>query len=79
MDGVLIDSRASMRFAWDNVNTCFGLDIQFESFLAHIGNFENILSELNLSRHHQRIKKEYGRVVSLNTDMINVYRSIPFS
>ena len=80
MDGVLIDSRASMRFAWDNVNTCFGLGIQFESFLAHIGKpFENILSELNISPgHHQSIKKEYGRIVSLNTDMINVYRSIPF-
>ena len=80
MDGVLIDSRDSMRFAWDNINTRFDLNIEFESFLAHVGKpFENILSELKISpAKYGPIKKEYGQIVSDNTNMISVYRSIPF-
>jgi phosphoglycolate phosphatase len=80
MDGVLIDSREGMSYAWNNVNTRFNLNVEFNDFLNHIGKpFERILTELKISSDQfQAIKFEYGRVVALNTHMICVYRSIPY-
>ena len=80
MDGVLIDSRESMRCAWTNVNTQFNLNIRFTEFLEQIGKpFESILTELEIdSQKHSSIKAEYGRSVSQKSDMIKVYRCIPY-
>jgi phosphoglycolate phosphatase len=51
VDGVILDSRLNMQYAWEEVQTRLGVVVSFESYFNEIGRpFENIMSRLGLKR-----------------------------
>ena len=51
LDGVLIDSKKNMQFAWEAVQDEFKLNIPFESYFKFIGMpFQDILKSLKIKK-----------------------------
>ena len=49
LDGVLIDSKPNMKFAWNMVRKKFNIKTQFDQYFQHIGiPFSDILSKLEM-------------------------------
>ena len=62
LDGVLIDSKKNMQFAWEAVQDEFKLNIPFESYFQFIGMpFQDILKSLKIKKNKKRIEYCFRR------------------
>lgn len=80
MDGVLLDSRPAMTYAWSCVCDKFKFNIHPQLYLDNIGlPFESILTNLGISESlHVDIKLLYGSSVTKCSHLMTLYRGIPF-
>ena len=77
LDGVLIDSKINMYFAWNSVKKKFNLDIPFKIFFKHIGKpFENILKDLGIKKNLPEITKEFNQASIKNFNKIKLYKNV---
>ena len=67
LDGVLINSKNNMRFAWNAVLKKFRLNINFNEYFKYIGiPFEDILTKFRVNAKYHKIIKETFSKASLN-------------
>lgn len=78
LDGVLINSKTNMRFAWDAVLKKFKLNISFNKYFRHIGiPFENILKKFKINKkYHRQIKETFSKASLKNINKINLYPNV---
>ena len=77
LDGVIIDSKINMRFAWQAVNKRFKLRVSFEKYFNHIGKpFNKILNDLKIYKDTRDIEKEYSRASIRNIKKIKLYKDV---
>jgi phosphoglycolate phosphatase-like HAD superfamily hydrolase len=78
LDGVIIDSKRNMELSWSAVQTVFELNIPFENYFKLIGRpFNDIMVELGLDSHADRIKRVYDISSSCRIDLIDFYDNCP--
>ena len=77
LDGVLIDSKINMKFAWNSVNKKFKLKIPFKNYFKHIGKpFDKILKDLKISKDIKAIEKEFSQSSIANLKKIKLYMGV---
>ena len=77
LDGVLIDSKINMKFAWNSVNKKFKLKIPFKNYFKHIGKpFDKILKDLKISKDIKAIEKEFSQSSIANLKKIKIYMGV---
>jgi len=77
LDGVLIDSKINMKFAWQAANKKFKLKISFKDYFNHIGKpFDKILKALKVHKDPKEIEKEFSRASILNIKKIKLYKGV---
>lgn len=60
LDGVLLESKENMRYAWTSTAQEFGLDVGFEEYFSKIGQpFPEILAALGISERHAEIEAAF--------------------
>lgn len=74
LDGVLLNSRPNMEFAWGRVRERLGVTVSFEDYFALIGRpFGDIMTLLGLTERTPEIEKLF-RVSSMDgIDLVNFY------
>lgn len=61
LDGVLLESKENMRFAWTATAREFGLKVEFEEYFSKIGQpFSDILSALGITERHAEIEATFS-------------------
>ena len=77
LDGVLIDSKINMSFAWNSVKKKFNLRPSFKKYFKYVGKpFEQILKNLNIFSNYYQISKEYNKISINNFDKIKLYKGV---
>ena len=77
LDGVLIDSKINMSFAWNSVKKRFNLRPSFKNYFKYVGKpFEQILKNLNIYSNYYQISKEYNKISINNFDKIKLYKGV---
>ena len=77
LDGVLIDSKNNMSFAWSSVKKKFNLKPSFEKYFKNVGKpFDQILRNLNVSLNFSLISKEYNKASIKNFNKIKLYKNV---
>ena len=78
LDGVLINSKTNMRFAWLAVLKKFKLNISFNRYFNYIGiPFEKILSKFDINlKYHKKIKDTFSKASLKNVNKINLYPNV---
>ena len=77
LDGVLIDSKINMKFAWQAVNKKFKLQVSFKKYFNHIGRpFDKILNVLKIYKDLKDIEKEFSRASIQNIKKIKLYKDV---
>ena len=77
LDGVLIDSKINMKFAWQAVNKKFKLRVSFKKYFNNIGRpFDKILNALKIYKDIQDIEKEFSRASIRNIKKIKLYKDV---
>ena len=78
LDGVLINSKHNMHYAWLAVLTKFKLNISFNRYFKYIGiPFENILSNFNINiKYHKQIKETFSKESLKNISQIKLYPNV---
>ena len=74
LDGVLLDSRPNMEFAWKEVQNHFGVTVDFEDYFKNIGRpFRDILSILDLQDRADEIEFIYSQSSKDNFGLATFY------
>jgi HAD superfamily hydrolase (TIGR01549 family) len=77
LDGVLIDSKINMKFAWRSANRKFKLKIPFKEYFKNVGMpYNKILKNLKVKNNIEAIEKEYGRASIINIKKIKLYKDV---
>ena len=77
LDGVLINSKQNMRFAWNETKQKYGIKKNFNSYFKCIGlPFNKILIKLKINKNKSLIAKTYQKHSIKNFDKINLYRNV---
>jgi HAD superfamily hydrolase (TIGR01549 family) len=77
LDGVIIDSKDNMQYAWQSVNQVFNLKISFNEYFKYIGiPFKDILTQLKITKNHNNIEKLYKEKSFYNKKSITFYAGI---
>ncbi len=77
LDGVLIDSKINMKFAWESANKKFKLKISFKDYFNHIGKpFDKILESLKVNKNKKDIEKEFSRASISNIKKIRLFKGV---
>ena len=77
LDGVLINSKLNMMYAWNNTKKKHNISKSFKSYFSNIGMpFKNILENLNITKNHNLIFKTYQRESIKHFDKIKLYKNV---
>lgn len=78
LDGVLINSKNNMRFAWNAVLKKFRLNINFNEYFKYIGiPFEDILTKFRVNvKYHKIIKETFSKASLNNIGQIKLYPNV---
>ena len=78
LDGVLIDSRENMSYAWSMVKHHCKIDIPFEKYFNEIGKpFEDILHAIGVPEaNYEQVEKIYNSYANDSCDKINIYDGV---
>ena len=78
LDGVLINSKNNMRFAWNAVLKKFKLNVSFNEYFKYIGiPFEEILTKFKIHvKYHKKIKNIFSTASIKNIKKINLYPNV---
>ena len=62
LDGVIVDSKLNMKFAWDFVKKNNKINVSFYTYFKNIGiPFEDILTKVGIKNDIQQITKTYSK------------------
>ena len=79
LDGVLIDSKINMKFAWQGAKNRYNLDTSFNEYFQNIGKpFTKILDNLNILSNQKRIEKEFFSQSIKHFNKIKVYKNVKY-
>ena len=74
LDGVLIDSKKNMQFAWNQVKKVHSINSSFKDYLKFIGlPFNNILKNLSIKNNHKSIFNTFKASSSSKFKLIKPY------
>ena len=77
LDGVLIDSKENMKFAWKNVKIKHNIKVSFNSYFQNIGeSFPNILKKLKIKKDGKSIENTYKQESLKNINLISLYPGV---
>ena len=77
LDGVLIDSKPNMKFAWNMVCKKFNIKAQFDQYFQHIGiPFSDILSKLEVNQNQIEIEEYFVLNSLLKIDEIKPFPNV---
>ena len=77
LDGVLINSKINMKYAWNNTKKVHNIRNNFKSYFLNIGMpFKQILEKLNVNQNQNLISKTYQRESLKNFDKIKLYKNV---
>ena len=77
LDGVLIDSKPNMKFAWNMVRKKFNIKAQFDQYFQHIGiPFSDILSKLDINQKQNEIEEYFILNSLLKIDEIQPFPNV---
>lgn len=77
LDGVLINSKLNMRFAWNEAKKKHDIKKNFNSYFKHVGMpFDKILAKLKINRNKNLITKTYQKESINNFDKIKLYKNV---
>ena len=77
LDGVLIDSKENMRFAWNSVRNKHKINVSFARYFAKIGkSFQIILKELKIIKSRNEIESTFKKNSLKSINLIKVYPGV---
>lgn len=77
LDGVLIDSKSNMEYAWNMVMSRCNVKVPFEKYFAEIGKpFKQILNNIGINENYYEIERVYEHFSSEKLDKINCYEGV---
>ena len=77
LDGVLIDSRDNMKYAWEAVRSETKISVEFEQYFELIGRpFFDILDVLHLSKEGKKIEQIFRTSSAKKMSQINFYPGV---
>ena len=77
LDGVLIDSKKNMEFAWNNTSKKYKLNVSFKKYFLHVGKpFSKILKSLKIKENNKLITKNFSNISKENLNLIKPYKDI---
>ena len=77
LDGVLLNSKINMKYAWNFAKKKNNLKISFEKYFENIGTpFENILNKLNVNKNQLSIQRSFKEGSLININKIKVYPNV---
>jgi len=77
LDGVLLNSRANMKAAWDYTSKCNNLTSNFNEYLQYVGlPFFKILEKMRIQGNYLDIKKNYSKGSKLNIHRNKLYPNV---
>ena len=77
LDGVLIDSKKNMYFAWKSVKKKYNIKIPFNKYFRHVGKpFQVILKKIGIKKNLKLIEKEYSNSSIKNFNKIKLYKNV---
>jgi HAD superfamily hydrolase (TIGR01549 family) len=77
LDGVLIDSRDNMKYAWEAVRSETKVSVEFEQYFELIGKpFLDILDVLHLSKEGKKIEQIFRTSSAKKMSQINFYPGV---
>ena len=76
LDGVLIDSKLNMKYAWLVTKKKYSLKANFKKYFENVGKpFEKILQTLNIFNNQKEIKKEFSNQSIKNIHKIKLFNN----
>jgi phosphoglycolate phosphatase len=77
LDGVLIDSKKNMYFAWKSVKKKYNIKIPFNKYFRQVGKpFQVILKKIGIKKNLKLIEKEYSNSSIKNFNKIKLYKNV---
>tara|TARA_B100001057_G_scaffold310659_1_gene310746 strand:- start:3548 stop:4186 length:639 start_codon:yes stop_codon:yes gene_type:complete len=77
LDGVLIDSKNNMRFAWNSVKKKHNLNKSFYEYFNQIGKpFQDILETLGIEKKRKIIEDDFSKESINNFHKIKLYKNV---
>ena len=77
LDGVLLNSKNNMRYAWKQTSKINNLRFSFNDYFKHVGlPFTKILSVMGIKNKKIKIKKDYDRNSIKNINRLKIYPNV---
>ena len=77
LDGVLIDSKKNMKFAWNHTSEKYHLKISFNKYFKEVGKpFDKILKNLKIKKNISLITKNFSDISKANLNLIKPYPNL---
>ena len=77
LDGVVIDSKKNMSYAWRKVQKKHQIKKGFKNYFQYIGYpFRKILKKMKIKKNHFDIQKTFSKASLESLDRIRIYRNI---
>lgn len=77
LDGVVIDSKKNMSYAWGEVKKKHQIKMGFKKYFQYIGYpFKEILKKMKIKKNHFDIQKTFSKGSLESLDRIRLYRNI---
>ena len=77
LDGVLLNSKINMRYAWNFAKKENNLNTPFENYFKNIGYpFKKILNKLKINKHQLSIQKSFKKGSIKNINRIKLYPDV---
>jgi phosphoglycolate phosphatase len=77
LDGVLINSKLNMIYAWNNTKKIYQIKKNFKSYFLNIGMpFEKILEKLKINKNKKEIFRTYQKESINHFDKIELYKNV---
>lgn len=77
IDGVILDSKSNMEFAWNEVRKKLDISIPFENYFSLIGRpFKDIILHLNLITRYEEVKYVYFEESKRGLSQVSFYENV---
>ena len=77
LDGVIIDSKKNMSYAWEKVKKKHQIKTKFKKYFEKIGYpFKEILKKMKIKKNHSEIQKTYSEASLISFGKIKLYKNI---
>ena len=77
LDGVLLNSKINMKFAWKYVSKKNNVKVSFNQYFKHVGlPFMKILEEIGIKKNKKKIKTDYAKGSVDNIFRIKIYPNV---